>query len=176
MMRLLFAAALLAAPTAAASPTPSGSAEDSAAAAHAAWHQVRDSSSIRATLDAVQLPAEAARKAEQLMGELGVQTTLDLQLLAQTPAEAEELMSELSDGGLVVGHRAKVRLLLGGASADRGQLRVADDAAAAECGTSSSARRQLQGSEGSGGLSNDTVRGFYVFAWTLLPVVRRSVV
>eukprot|EP01052_Picozoa_sp_SAG31_P048962 SAG31_NODE_10497_length_1131_cov_2.211240_2_plen_156_part_00 len=155
-MRLLVAALLGAA-------LSGGAAEDSVRVpAHVsqAVRQLRGGTSIRTTLGAVQLPAEAAGKAEQLMGALGLRTALDLQLLASAPAEAEELMSELSDGGLVLGHRAKVRVLLGAASTDPRQLPTAD-AAGAERGAPSSERRYLQDVERSGGLSNDTARSPY---------------
>eukprot|EP01052_Picozoa_sp_SAG31_P024346 SAG31_NODE_2064_length_6532_cov_3.118918_5_plen_491_part_00 len=73
--------------------------------------QVCSAQPIHAALRIVQVPAKAVVEAEQLMAALGFETMLDLQLLAQAPAEAEELMSELSVGGLALAHRAKVRLL-----------------------------------------------------------------
>ena len=59
------------------------------------------------------LDPEAADNIAQLLAGLGFRTALDLRLLGGGP-EAEELMGELqADGRLSIGHRAKVRLLIG---------------------------------------------------------------
>eukprot|EP01052_Picozoa_sp_SAG31_P032680 SAG31_NODE_3608_length_4068_cov_7.979854_1_plen_87_part_00 len=57
---------------------------------------------VHEALAAVKVPAEAATKARRLMATVGVETVLDLQLLAGAPNEAEELISELSASGLTV--------------------------------------------------------------------------
>eukprot|EP01052_Picozoa_sp_SAG31_P028054 SAG31_NODE_2674_length_5267_cov_13.467492_6_plen_238_part_00 len=67
---------------------------------------------IAAVLDALRLPADAARGARDLMAPLGLETAQDLQFLQGSERDVEELMHELSAGGLALGHRAKVRLLL----------------------------------------------------------------
>ena len=56
--------------------------------------------------------AETARSLARSLARLGMQDTLDLQLLAGGP-EAEELLSELKSRGLGLGDRAKMRLLIG---------------------------------------------------------------
>eukprot|EP01052_Picozoa_sp_SAG31_P025734 SAG31_NODE_2276_length_6028_cov_44.362287_2_plen_464_part_00 len=105
---------------------------------------------IHTVLGSVQLPAEAVRKATQLMATLGLETGLDLQLLTGQP-ESEELMSQLAADGLALGHRAKVRLLLG---KDQPWLSVRTALPHLQ---RSDERRQLQGSEQSDGLSSDTL-------------------
>eukprot|EP01052_Picozoa_sp_SAG31_P074041 SAG31_NODE_33116_length_347_cov_1.451613_1_plen_73_part_01 len=49
----------------------------------------------------------------QQLHDHGFQTALDLRLLRAGGAEAAELMDELRGGGISIGDRAKVRLLLG---------------------------------------------------------------
>eukprot|EP01052_Picozoa_sp_SAG31_P027915 SAG31_NODE_2651_length_5296_cov_2.101770_6_plen_118_part_00 len=89
------------------------------------------------------------------MATLGLNTALDLQLLGGAPAEAEELMSELSSGGLTLGHRAKIRLLMAPASATN-LLETSPEQRSQDCGkTPAHDHRQLQSDSG---LSVDTVR------------------
>ena len=101
------------------------------------------------------LDPEAADNIAQLLAGLGFRTALDLRLLGGGP-EAEELMGELqADGRLSIGHRAKVRLLIGnrahlrrlGAAPPQGygKMRWMDTAVPGQEGDEEPRRRVLQG-------------------------------
>ena len=96
-------------------PTPAAEADGqctiSAAAVAEAAQQVCGGAPIEAALRSVHLRPEAAEDTGQMLVGLGFQTALDLQLLAGGP-EAAELLGELKAGGLRIGDRAKVRLLV----------------------------------------------------------------
>ena len=101
-----------------AGPTPAAEAATvrctiSAAAIAEAAQQVCGGAPIEEALRSVHLRLEAAEDTGRMLAGLGFQTALDLQLLAGGP-EAAELQGELKAGGLPIGDRAKVRLLVGG--------------------------------------------------------------
>ena len=78
-----------------------------------AVQQVCGGAPIEEALRSAHLRPEAAEDTGRMLAGLGFQTALDLQLLAGGP-EAAELQGELKAGGLPIGDRAKVRLLVGG--------------------------------------------------------------
>eukprot|EP01052_Picozoa_sp_SAG31_P058286 SAG31_NODE_17725_length_660_cov_0.652406_1_plen_202_part_01 len=102
-----------------------------------------------ALVDGATVPMDVAAQVGQLMQRLGLHTAHDLHLLGKT-AEAEELMSELSIGGVALGYRAKVRLLLDGVC-----IPPTCATTAAEQTQPFEPRRMQSG----GGLSSETVRG-----------------
>ena len=90
-----------------------------------------------------------------MLAGLGFETALDLQLLAGGP-EAAELLGELKAGGLRIGDRARVRLLVGD-NVHHGRSALAtsrNDQHQRQDGDKSSARRQLQDKAG---MSMDTI-------------------
>eukprot|EP01052_Picozoa_sp_SAG31_P042975 SAG31_NODE_7006_length_1822_cov_1.459663_2_plen_317_part_01 len=102
----------------------------------------------------------------QLLQSHGFQTALDLRLLDDAGAEAAELMEELRAGGISIGDRSKVRLLLGDQySRDTAGRRIGDPRIDSECSFAAASdagsthwKRQLQGSsDGGGGMSIDTI-------------------
>ena len=88
--------------------------EIAAASVRRATRRLCDSQSIADALASVQLgdDAVASTAADLLSNTLGIRTALDLQLLEVGGPEAEELFDSLKAGGLTVGARAKIRLLL----------------------------------------------------------------
>eukprot|EP01052_Picozoa_sp_SAG31_P045818 SAG31_NODE_8523_length_1436_cov_37.333583_1_plen_139_part_00 len=109
------------------------------------------------------VPREEAGAAAALSLLLGVRTALDFQLIDAGGAEAEELLLELKAGGVSVGNRAKVRLLLGQGASD-GSVPDGSQATGAPFCTQSLPTRQwrrvLQAQESAdepGGVSMDTV-------------------
>ena len=139
----------------------------SVAAVAEAAQQVCGGAPIEEALRSVHLRPEAAEDVGRMLAGLGFQTALDLQLLAGG-LEAAELLSELKAGGLPIGDRAKVRLLVGD-KMHHGRLASGADPAAATTrddkqrqqhqqqqggDNKSSARRQLQDETG---MSMDTV-------------------
>ena len=104
--------------TASAETTPHearcASAEIAAASVRRATRRLCDSQPIADALASVQLgdDAVASTAADLLSNTLGIRTALDLQLLEGGGPEAEELFDSLKAGGLTVGARAKIRLLL----------------------------------------------------------------
>ena len=119
---LLAAAAALqcvpAVATASAETTPHearcASPEIAAASVRRATRRLCDSQPIAEALGSVLLgdDAVASTAADLLSNTLGIRTALDLQLLEVGGPEAEELFDSLKAGGLTVGARAKIRLLL----------------------------------------------------------------
>eukprot|EP01052_Picozoa_sp_SAG31_P025677 SAG31_NODE_2266_length_6056_cov_4.832466_1_plen_540_part_00 len=112
--------------------------------------------------------APAAAPLLHLLEEHGFRTALDLRLLDAVGAEAAELMEELRQGGVSIGDRSKVRLLLREPTDNCGGTRQCTAAPEGEPATTmtSSAdapgsvrRRQLQQeTAGSGGgMSTDTI-------------------
>ena len=77
-----------------------------------AAQQVCGGAPIEEALRSVHLRPEAAEDTGRMLAGLGFQSALDLQLLAGG-AEAAELLGELKTGGLPIGDRTKVRLLVG---------------------------------------------------------------
>ena len=130
-----------------------------AAVAEAAL-QVCGGAPIEGALRSVHLWPEAAEDTGRMLAGLGFETALDLQLLAGGP-EAAELLGELKAGGLPIGDRAKVRLLVGD-NVHHGRLASGEPALATsrndqqqrQGGDKPSARRQLQDEAG---MSMDTV-------------------
>ena len=88
--------------------------EIAAASIRRATRRLCDSQPIADALASVQLgdDAVASTAADLLSNTLGIRTALDLQLLEVGGPEAEELFDSLKAGGLTVGARAKIRLLL----------------------------------------------------------------
>ena len=88
--------------------------EIAAASVRRARRRLCDSRPIADALGSVQLgdDAVASTAADLLSNTLGIRTALDLQLLEVGGPEAEELFDSLKAGGLTVGARAKIRLLL----------------------------------------------------------------
>ena len=84
----------------------------SAAAIAEAAQQVCGGAPIEEALRSVHLRLEAAEDTGRMLAGLRFKTALDLQLLAGMP-EAAELLGELKAGGLPIGDRARVRLLVG---------------------------------------------------------------
>ena len=133
----------------------------SAAAVAEAAQQVCGGAPIEEALRSVHLQ-QAAEDVGRMLAELGFQTALDLQLLTGGP-EVAELLGELKAGGLRIGDRAKVRLLVGD-NVHHGRLASGAGPALAtskndqhqqqEGGDKSSARRQLQDEAG---MSMDTI-------------------
>ena len=134
----------------------------SAAAIAEAAQQVCGGAPIEEALRSVYLRLEAAEDTGRMLAGLRFKTALDLQLLAGMP-EAAELLGELKAGGLPIGDRAKVRLLVGD-NVHHGRLASGAGPALAtskndqhqqqEGGDKSSARRQLQDEAG---MSMDTI-------------------
>eukprot|EP01052_Picozoa_sp_SAG31_P038350 SAG31_NODE_5107_length_2740_cov_4.443014_2_plen_218_part_00 len=174
------AAALLCGPLEAAAhlSPPGGSADNcptSAAIARSA-QQLCSSSPVADSLQSVGLAysdnliandSDDARPAaslllRQLLQDHGLRTALDLRLLRPGGAEAAELMEELRTGGISIGDRSKVRLLLGDEGPSDGTrpggIRWQDHRTVADgerTPESQGLRRQLQGS--SDGMSTDTI-------------------
>ena len=102
-----------------------------------------------------------------LLEEHGFRTALDLRLLDAVGAEAAELMEELRQGGVSIGDRSKVRLLLGEPAGDCGGTRrfaapsesepATMMALGADPGSVWRRRLQEQPAVGSGGMSLDTI-------------------
>ena len=123
LLTLLLAAAaalqcIVPATASAAATTPHearcASPEIAAASVRRATRRLCDSQPIADALASVQLgdDAVASTAADLLSNTLGIRTALDLQLLEVGGPEAEELFDSLKAGGLTVGARAKIRLLL----------------------------------------------------------------
>eukprot|EP01052_Picozoa_sp_SAG31_P026215 SAG31_NODE_2359_length_5873_cov_2.496363_6_plen_158_part_00 len=97
---------------------PAGSAPTSSEAAVREAEAVRQlklcgAQPISEALHSVWLEDEPAETATQLLAnELGIRTALDMQLVEADGQEAHELFDSLKSGGLTVGARAKIRLLL----------------------------------------------------------------
>eukprot|EP01052_Picozoa_sp_SAG31_P001689 SAG31_NODE_57_length_29727_cov_12.584568_10_plen_163_part_00 len=101
-----------------------------------------------------------------LLREHGFHTALDLRLLDQRGQETAELMDQLRLGGVSIGHRSKVRLLLGDNHHGGGDIRTTSDCgepktmARISADRGSHCRRQLQDASSSsdgGGMSADTI-------------------
>eukprot|EP01052_Picozoa_sp_SAG31_P021983 SAG31_NODE_1727_length_7429_cov_4.342701_4_plen_255_part_00 len=95
----------------------------------------------------------------ELLHENGLRTATDLRLLAADGVEAAELMEQLRGGGISIGDRSKVRLLLGGGERSvscgtESPRSVTPVTGSADAGGWHSSR-QLQGA--SGGMSADTI-------------------
>ena len=126
-----------------------------------AAQQVCGGAPIEEALRSVHLRPEAAEDTGRMLAGQGFQTALDLQLLAGG-AEAAELLSELKVGGLRIGGRAKVRLLVGdnvhhgrhASGAGPALATSRNDQHQRQDGDKSSARRQLQDKAG---MSMDTI-------------------
>eukprot|EP01052_Picozoa_sp_SAG31_P032272 SAG31_NODE_3521_length_4163_cov_4.411663_2_plen_289_part_00 len=90
------------------------SAEIAAASVRRATRRLCDSQPIADALASVLLgdDAVASTAADLLSNTLGIRTALDLQLLEVGGPEATELFDSLKAGGMTVGARAKIRLLL----------------------------------------------------------------
>eukprot|EP01052_Picozoa_sp_SAG31_P005118 SAG31_NODE_220_length_19925_cov_3.630939_17_plen_287_part_00 len=94
----------------------------------------------------------------------GLHTALDLRLLAAGGPEVAELMGQLRDGGISIGDRSKVRLLLGevaaresevGGATTRNPQATEDKIPAMATTEAGVSRRQLQ--QNSEGMSTDTI-------------------
>eukprot|EP01052_Picozoa_sp_SAG31_P032750 SAG31_NODE_3623_length_4058_cov_5.815863_4_plen_251_part_00 len=104
---------------------------------------------VEEALRAVRMPAAAARRAGEMLAELGFGTALDLELLGGRESAAE-VLAELKAGGLGPADRAKVRLLVG----DREHSRRLTTDSTKHTGTG---RRVLQSSGADSGMSTDTI-------------------
>eukprot|EP01052_Picozoa_sp_SAG31_P036409 SAG31_NODE_4540_length_3153_cov_3.328422_1_plen_501_part_00 len=114
----------------------------------------------------IQLDDDRDHGAAPLLEEHGFRTALDLRLLDVAGAEAVELMEELRQGGVSIGDRSKVRLLLGEPAGDCCSTRRFAAAPEGEPATMASSadhcfvrRRQLQEETvgSGGGMSTDTI-------------------
>ena len=169
-------------PTSPEGPTPAAEREapvcttSSAAAAVAeAARQVCGSAPIDEALLSVRLRPEAAEDVGRMLAGLGFRQALDLQLLAGGP-EAAELLGELKAGGLPIGDRAKVRLLVRDRAVHLGRLVSSAGPPALAAARDDDAdhhhdhhhqqpdeemllppRRQLQKQDEAGGMSMDTI-------------------
>ena len=147
----------------------------SAAAVAEAAQQVCGSAPIDEALLSVRLRPEAAEDVGRMLAGLGFRQALDLQLLAGGP-EAAELLGELKAGGLPIGDRAKVRLLVRDRAVHLGRLVSSAGPPALAAARDDDAdhhhdhhhqqpdeemllppRRQLQKQDEAGGMSMDTV-------------------
>eukprot|EP01052_Picozoa_sp_SAG31_P040683 SAG31_NODE_5954_length_2243_cov_3.423507_1_plen_440_part_00 len=90
-------------------------------------------------------------------GTLGIRTALDLQLVDAAGAEAEELFGSLKDGGLTVGARAKIRLLLLLQGLDAGARPISSHCHSEQRDSSVREGRMLQSESGDEEMSTDAI-------------------
>eukprot|EP01052_Picozoa_sp_SAG31_P013756 SAG31_NODE_836_length_11643_cov_3.389813_6_plen_226_part_00 len=114
--------------------------------------------------------------ARLLLDEHGLQRVMDLRLLAAVSDEGIELMEQLRIGGISIGDRSKVRLLLDGGATESAAAQIVRKAEVPSVSRTKTAPdgkagrvesedepfvhrrpRQLQGASESGGLSTDTL-------------------
>eukprot|EP01052_Picozoa_sp_SAG31_P010752 SAG31_NODE_597_length_13674_cov_3.402947_13_plen_207_part_00 len=132
-----------------------GSTPETAWAVTKAAQQVCSTLSIAEALRSVVGLKDSNAAARLLSSELGIETALDIQLLQPDGPDAEELFYALKSGGLSLGDRAKIRLLIPA----RPQHQAFAAVRSTDGSRASSGRflQESQGDESRGGISVDTI-------------------